>query len=283
MLAARVATAIVGIPVLIGLVWIGGPVFWLTTALAAAQAAREAKRLIAPASSTLAYTLIVLSSVGLVLGATVGSNLVLAILGLSIGLFLTESLLPGITRPATDNWAARIATVLYAGLPLALLVILRDSPGAPIPIAFPFGLLSIPSGAAWVFAVLSVTWSVDTVAYLIGRTFGKHRFSLRLSPKKTWEGTVAGVASGTLAFAAWSPAFGWRLVPAVIGGFLLAISCVTGDLAESALKRSAGVKDAGSLLPGHGGLLDRIDSLAFSIIVVFLLQALDQSVHFLGR
>ncbi|HLZ07651.1 MAG TPA: phosphatidate cytidylyltransferase, partial [Chloroflexota bacterium] len=106
-------------------------------------------------------------------------------------------------------------------------------------------------------------------------------FSRRLSPRKTWEGTLGGLIAGTLVVAAWGPPFDWHLLPAIAAGLIVSIAGVLGDLSESALKRSAEVKDSGTLLPGHGGLLDRIDSLAFSVVVVFLLKAVDDSFHVL--
>ena len=283
MLAARLATAIIGIPLLLGLVWLGGPTFIVVTGLAAAQAADEARRLLVPNCPKLLVATILVSSVSLVLAAGISSSLVLAVLGIAAIALFAESLLPGLATRNAFPWTTGIATVVYAGLPLALLVLLRASPGPPILATLPLGVRSIPLGVGWVCVVFSATWAVDSVAYVIGRAFGTHRFSLRLSPKKTWEGTIAGVAAGTLAFVAWSPAFAWSTFPAVVSGILISIACVLGDLAESSLKRAAGVKDSGRLLPGHGGLLDRIDSLGFSIVVVFFLQGLDQSAQILGR
>jgi phosphatidate cytidylyltransferase len=258
-------------------------VFWLAASLAAAQSAREAIGLFAPAESELPSTAIVVSSIALVVAAAAGPTALVGALGLALVLLLAFTLLTTAPSPKRRSPSAGLAAIIYAGLPLALLVLLRNVSGPALSLELPSGSLVVSVGAAWVLAVFSVTWAVDTVAYLVGRAIGRHPFSPRLSPKKTWEGTVAGLAAGTLAFAAWAPPFGWSVIPALSGGFLLSIASVTGDLVESALKRSAGIKDAGSILPGHGGILDRIDSLAFSVVVVFLIQALDQSVHLLGR
>jgi phosphatidate cytidylyltransferase len=116
---------------------------------------------------------------------------------------------------------------------------------------------------------LVIVWVSDTVAYFVGRAIGKHPFAPLLSPKKTWEGAVGGLA-GSLAVG--FAVARWVNVPlphllgmAAIGN----VAGQVGDLLESAYKRSAGVKDSGSLLPGHGGVLDRIDALILAIPVVW--------------
>jgi phosphatidate cytidylyltransferase len=116
---------------------------------------------------------------------------------------------------------------------------------------------------------LVITWVGDTAAYFVGRAIGKHKLAPVLSPKKTWEGTVASLFGALLVavvFAKWlSVPLLHLLVMAAVGN----IAGQAGDLLESAYKRSAGVKDSGSLLPGHGGVLDRIDALILAIPVVW--------------
>jgi phosphatidate cytidylyltransferase len=115
---------------------------------------------------------------------------------------------------------------------------------------------------------LVITWAGDTVAYFVGRAIGKHPFAPILSPKKTWEGAVGGFAGSLLvgvAFSKWTGiGMGQMLAMAAVGN----VAGQVGDLLESAYKRSAGVKDSGTLLPGHGGILDRIDALILAIPVV---------------
>lgn len=116
---------------------------------------------------------------------------------------------------------------------------------------------------------LVITWAGDTGAYFAGRAFGQHLLAPHLSPKKTWEGSLAGLAASIIAgvlFQRWLHApVGYLIGMAVVGN----IAGQIGDLLESAYKRSAGVKDSGSLLPGHGGVLDRIDALILAIPVVW--------------
>jgi len=115
----------------------------------------------------------------------------------------------------------------------------------------------------------AITWAADTVAYFVGRAFGKHLLAPKLSPKKTWEGSVGSMAGSLVVAYAFSY---WIKIPV---GHLLAMGAIgnvagqMGDLLESAYKRSAGVKDSGGLLPGHGGILDRIDALILCIPVIW--------------
>jgi phosphatidate cytidylyltransferase len=110
----------------------------------------------------------------------------------------------------------------------------------------------------------------DTFAYFAGRALGRHPFFASISPKKTAEGAVAGAAAAILVGAFAGPALVSISIPAGAGlGALVAVAASAGDLAESALKRAAGVKDSGRLIPGHGGLLDRIDSLVLVGPVVY--------------
>ncbi len=124
----------------------------------------------------------------------------------------------------------------------------------------------------WLFYALVITWIGDTGAYYAGRAFGRHKLASRVSPGKSWEGAVASVIASSI----FGVVFLTRLVPTVPLSAAAVLSVVAniagqlGDLAESAIKRGAGVKDSGSILPGHGGFLDRVDSTLFVLPVVYL-------------
>jgi len=138
------------------------------------------------------------------------------------------------------------------------------------PLSFAVGLHGIPQqGPRLLLFALAITWAADTVAYFVGRSFGKHPLAPHISPKKTWEGSVSGLLGSLLiayAFHFWlAIPLPHLLVMALLGN----IAGQTGDLLESAYKRSAGVKDSGGLLPGHGGILDRIDALILCIPVIW--------------
>jgi phosphatidate cytidylyltransferase len=123
-----------------------------------------------------------------------------------------------------------------------------------------------------VLAVLALVWVADTAAYFVGRTWGRRKLAPSISPGKTWEGAWGGIA-GALAYAIICGGFagGVAWVPLVAGAALLAVLSIVGDLFESAAKRQAGVKDSGTLLPGHGGILDRIDSATATLPLAALL------------
>ena len=141
-------------------------------------------------------------------------------------------------------------------------------------IAFPLSF-AIPlhgingQGPAMLLFALVIVWVSDSVAYFVGKSIGKHALAPRLSPNKTWEGTIAGFLGSLAVGFAFAP---WLNVPLVhLLGMAAAgnVAGQVGDLLESAYKRSAGIKDSGSLLPGHGGVLDRIDALILAIPVVW--------------
>lgn len=117
----------------------------------------------------------------------------------------------------------------------------------------------------WLFLLFAIVWLGDTAAFYFGSRLGRHKLALTVSPNKSWEGSVAGFATGLAATAVWSL---WRL--GEIDGRLLLVGAATaaaaqlGDLVESMIKRGAGLKDSGNLLPGHGGMLDRMDAMLFA-------------------
>ncbi len=154
--------------------------------------------------------------------------------------------------------------------------------------AYFISLRALPDGKWWVLFVLPVIWAADSGAYFIGVRFGRRRLSPRLSPKKSWEGYLAGVAASTLAGAllallwpalpsAWGPpaSAAWPgLWKGALFGFILAALATLGDLGESMIKRQVGAKDSGKLLPGHGGVFDRIDSWLWGAVIGYYLATI---------
>jgi phosphatidate cytidylyltransferase len=146
--------------------------------------------------------------------------------------------------------AITITGLLYIGLTLSYLVMIR----------------LLPQGEWFLLFLLLVTWAADTGAYYVGTLCGQHALAPRISPKKTIEGLVGGLLGAMLfAYVArWWFLSEFSSVDCIVLAVLLTLAGLWGDLAESAIKRSAGVKDSGGLLPGHGGMLDRLDSLLFT-------------------
>jgi phosphatidate cytidylyltransferase len=181
-----------------------------------------------------------------------GADLPLFLLVTLIIVSLTQALFDRHDHPTT-NWALTVSGIAYLGLLLSTFVTLRER----------------PNGLWWVLLAFSLTWIIDAAAYFVGRSFGKHKWWPRLSPNKTWEGLIAGSVAGIIA----APLLGmwWlRLSPwwGLLLGVLAVIAAPLGDLAVSLFKRMANTKDSGNLIPGHGGILDRLDSLLFIFPVV---------------
>ncbi|MBS1903041.1 MAG: phosphatidate cytidylyltransferase [Bacteroidetes bacterium] len=138
----------------------------------------------------------------------------------------------------------------------------------------------------FILAVFVSIWVCDSAAYFAGRAFGKHKFFERVSPKKTWEGAIAGFLASVgvwIALPHLIPALNWlRLTDAIIIGVIAGSIGQLGDLGKSLLKRDAGVKDSSNLIPGHGGFLDRLDSILFTFPVILILLNLEHFLQVLG-
>jgi len=192
-------------------------------------------------------------------------SLILLEIGLSAALLITLPLL--FIRKKLDgamvDWSLTLAIPVYLGWPLGVFLLLRGFPGGITP------------GFWWVLAVFLGVWGFDSGAFFAGHFFGKHKLAPAISPAKTWEGVAGGLVfsiAAALLFTTWPLGVPWYL--AILLGILIGIAATLGDLAESLIKRQTHVKDSGQFMPGHGGLLDRIDSLLFAVIVVFIFAQL---------
>jgi phosphatidate cytidylyltransferase len=166
------------------------------------------------------------------------------------------------------TWAATSFGVAYVGLlaPFIAAVGHLAPPGGGATTAV--GLLRLPSGVAWVLMLLLVVWGYDTGAYLTGRWLGRRRLIENISPSKTVEGLAGGLVLATVAAGIGSALVGLEAWQPLVIGPLIGLVAQAGDLAESMLKRAAGRKESGFLVPGHGGILDRIDSFLFAAPVL---------------
>jgi phosphatidate cytidylyltransferase len=209
-----------------------------------------------------------------------GALVISSILPLVVAVGFTS--VPG----AFFGWALTSSGALYLGLPVFSAVALRGIPGqidaswlTALATRFAFGWESAPRGLAWVLVVVLATWIGDSLAYLAGRRFGRHKLAPSISPNKTVEGALAGLLGAMVTSLLWFAASG--LGPLWIGaavGIIASLSGQLGDLAESMLKRQAGVKDSGTSIPGHGGVLDRIDALLLAFPAVYLAAMLVERV-----
>ena len=252
-LRARTASALVMAPVALAAVWLGG--VWLAALLAAALVvlAAEWRALVAPPAGGTG-----------VLAAALAAALALAFLdrpaaALAV-LALGAAAIAALARRGGGGavaWPAAFGP-LYLGAPAVAIVWLRAAP---------------EHGAALAAGLLAVVWATDTGAWAVGRAVGGARLAPHVSPGKTWAGLAGGGALAAFAGAALAPTLGVGMAAGALAGAALAVVAQLADLFESWLKRRRGVKDSGRLIPGHGGLLDRVDGLigaapALALLVV---------------
>lgn len=172
-----------------------------------------------------------------------------------------------VSRDGLRSWSA--AGVVYAGLLAIAVITLRMSPE--------YGLVAL----LWLFAIV---WSTDVGAYFVGRRFGGPKLWPQVSPKKTWSGFVGGLVAGSVMGAAMLAGLGIPVLPVHIGLMLvLSAAAQGGDLAESAIKRRFHAKDAGHLIPGHGGVMDRLDGFIAATFVAFIIGVSRAGIDDLGR
>ena len=280
-LSQRTLSAVILIPVVIALVWFGGWVAFGGAVLALGIGIWELRRMFAAKGwrPLLGLTFVsgVVFSVVAVLWhdhdalAPLVLTALLAISGLMTLSFAWLIFTRKTVEGALTDWALTVGSAIYLAWPVAFFLLLRgDTVGAK------------NAGFGWLLAMFFMVWANDTFALLTGHYLGRHKLSPVISPGKTWEGFYGGTfftVCAALIFLLLVPhIFGIPLhvawYHAVILGALVAVAATVGDLAESLLKRTTGVKDSGAIVPGHGGILDRMDSLLFVVLVVFFYAAL---------
>jgi phosphatidate cytidylyltransferase len=278
-LAARVAVAVVGIPFALLVIYLGGWLLGVVLAVFAGIAAYEYQELSAATGGRPFSFLGVAASVLLVLAATQAPSFPgLAARGFALLLVLTLTCLAlAVWRRWPDGQpitavSATVVAAIYTGGSLAFALLLRHLPPATGGEALPL------AGAALLFFPILVTWVGDSAAYFAGRAWGKRKLIPRVSPGKTVVGGVAGLVGSVVVAALYaglvlqvSPRPGLNPATAALMGLVLGAAAQVGDLAASVMKREAGVKDSGRLLPGHGGALDRFDALFFNIPLAYAL------------
>ena len=288
----RVATAVVLIPLVLILV-LKAPLYVLALVAGgvAVLAIAEFLKLVTPYGVqplTLAtYVFVALFFVFVIVASTSRTPLV-ETTAMVYGTTLAAALAPFVfltvamrMRPANlaSGYPAAAASVFafgYIAIPMALLVGIRQQ----------------PAGAIWTIYTLLAVWAGDIFAYFVGKSVGRHRMSPQISPKKTWEGAAASIVASVIVGTVWiqhAPGISSTLLraglierpggmfglerpplwPIILLSAVVNIAAQLGDLVESLIKRGAGVKDSGTILPGHGGMLDRIDAMLFAVPVVW--------------
>ena len=300
-MALRIITGIIGIAIAAFVIQYGGAPFAGFAIFLSLLAWHEYSGAFRRAGVITTYIFGALTLILLMCCAWLGNvEELLAVLTLSMMMiFLLTVILRGSTRP-TDACVS-VAGVMYIGLPFAHLIFLRfltDEPqqgetvttvqeiatnNSTILDKLPVGQfldllptinfslnLNVDAGCALVWVLFACTWASDTFAYFVGSAFGSHKLASTISPGKTVEGFLGSIFGTILtAIVVGSFIFGLPLVKMAVAGFVLCLAATLGDLVESVLKRFANIKDSGIFLPGHGGALDRFDSILYTAPVFY--------------
>jgi len=278
----RTLSALVIIPVVVLAIAGGGIGVGILVLVLAALGAREAERLLPAAGRPVIRNGVVggalLLAAAAALPAILGSRLlgdplapdlaarIAAIDGVALvgAVAVALAMIAFARRDPADGFAAWSSTAfgaLYLGLLGAVAILTTQWTGGPAE-------EGLWPERRWILVLLAGVWSFDTGAYLVGRAIGRRPFLPWISPKKTLEGVLGGLVVATVVVALVLWVSGSSPLEALVLGPLLGMVAQSGDLAESLLKRAAGVKDSGTLLPGHGGILDRVDSILFAAPVL---------------
>lgn len=278
MLAQRVAAAVVAIPILLLLIWIGGWPYAIAAAVILAVAAAEFTHLRAPWLALPTLLAGAYAALLAITAYTIDDHRPLLLLGGA----LVVAALPAvyIWRRRDSALAGRVVwlalAVLYVGMLGSTIVLLREIDRQTVVTFASDGGVDISTeygdGREWVLLALLGTFAVDTAAYFVGRAIGRHKLAPTISPKKTWEGLLGGYAGGFGAVLLLNIVLGLHapISPLIFIAATLPLAAAAGDLVESWIKRRTGVKDASELIPGHGGFLDRLDSVLFTFPLVYV-------------
>jgi len=274
MLLQRVLSAVIGIPVIVALALIGGVLYALAVGIILALAVLEFHaatdpetaatspahpRLRRAAPTMFRQRLPAFAGCAavalLVAAAYEGLDELTGAFAAAVAIVFLLLILRGDPQAGLRDWLWTVGGVAYIGFLGAHLVLLRD----------------LDDDGDWVLVAVFATFAADTAAYFVGRAVGRRQISPAISPGKTLEGGIAGLVAGFAAVfvVVWITGLDVDELELVPLALLLPVVAVVGDLAESLIKRGAGVKDASELVPGHGGLLDRLDSILFTVPLVY--------------
>jgi phosphatidate cytidylyltransferase len=257
-LLLRVASSLVLLPIVLVLLWQGG--WWflclilVLTSIAAFEYVSLLRRL--DYAPSYLFAAVLLWAVLLTFHLSDATAYLQPVLAGVLLVSLAWHVLRDRTPTPIQNWLLPLAGALYIGWCAGHM----------------FSLRALPGGAYRLFTVFGITWLADTGSYFCGRTWGKRPMAPRISPGKTWEGFAGGVASATIGGTIISGLGGLGWGHGAVLGCLLSLFGPLGDLGISMIKRQVGVKDSGKLIPGHGGALDRMDSILLTVVVGYYYQ-----------
>lgn len=264
MLRLRILSAVIGVPILLLVAIAGGAWYVAAVALGSMVATYEVISMLRGAGFRPLLILGIALTVALVLDALVTDAAILpALLLVAVLLGLYQMMVRADSGGALVDWALTLAPALYVGGAMHYFIRLR----------------SLPEGLFWILTALICTWVCDIAAFFVGRRWGNVRLAPRISPGKSVEGAIGGLIGAVLAAVALGPTLGWVLGSTGLGpvvlagplrlaglGLVIGVCAIVGDLMESFIKRQCGAKDSGGLIPGHGGVLDRIDSVLLAVV-----------------
>ena len=258
-LSLRAFSSVFIVLAVLGGIILGGPVWNIVASAAAMLSLWEYYRLLST-KHDISPWLILISGAFILFGASFDMSLTAILCTISMIVFIAlflEVMRRQVTSEsfALVNMGATIAGIAYVVLPWSFMILIR----------------SRELGALFLITLFCCTWSCDVAAYFVGSHMGRRLLCEKVSPHKTWEGFFGGAAASFLCGGVLALLFSFPPVPLLLMGLLCGIAGQLGDLGESVLKREAGVKDSGSLIPGHGGLLDRFDSILVNGTVAFVI------------
>lgn len=264
LLGLRILSALVGIPIILVALWLGRVTYFVTVSIGVALAAVELARLLEEKGIIHSKVQLVVSALAFPLMAYIG--LLEEYFGLLFAALLLYNFIRQLLSGRVKDYSFYVSTVIlvpiYTGFLPGHLILIRGLPGN--------------AGLHLSLLTFIITWANDTFAYFVGIKHGRRKLCPKISPKKTIEGALGGLAGGVavvFAMAALASLLGIEvLFPTRHLFFMSLLGCIAGtlgDLTESAIKRDVGVKDSGHIIPGHGGILDRFDSLFFIAPVIY--------------
>jgi phosphatidate cytidylyltransferase len=263
-LRLRFLSAIVGVPVLLLIAVVGGGWYVAAVTIGAGAASFELYSMLTGAGFRPLRPLGLVLTAAIVLDAlATDSRIMPAILVLAMLAGLLQMMARSDLEGAMVDWALTLAPAIYVGGTMHYFIPLR----------------ALPDGLFWVLTVLVSTWICDIAAFFVGRRWGRARLAPKISPGKSVEGAVGGLVGAVLAAVLLGPLLSWTLAATGLGpvgpsgalrlaglGLVIGVCAIVGDLLESFIKRQCGAKDSGALIPGHGGVLDRIDSVILAMV-----------------
>ena len=254
-LTKRVLTAAFSIPIVLGCLYRGGVPFFILVLAASLAAMFALRAMMVEMKMVVSGPLLYLGAAALLTAIYLkGEVLIAPVLLVLFLLAAWQELSSGAAKPFSRGSMVLLAVLYGAFLPGHFLLLRTQHQGLAMP-----------------FLVLLGTWATDTGAYFIGTRWGRHKLAPTISPNKSVVGAIGGILLAALVTQYVNSRLQIGLLPGWVLGIVIGVAAAVGDLFESALKREAGVKDSGRILPGHGGVLDRIDSLLFTVPVVYYL------------